>query len=237
MERICEPELMDDPDQARIYAEADFADSDAALVERILALAAPEDLGPLVLDLGCGPGNISFRLAQRCPYLDLVGLDGAMAMLAIAEQRRMTGVERWPRLQFRCLTLPFDGADLADWAGRCSTIVSNSLLHHLHDPAVLWQAVQRLASPGALVHIHDLRRPEHPAALEALVQRHASGCHPLLRRDYAASLRAAFRPEEVRQQLNQAGLGGLRVEAREDRYLEVFGRLACVPGPPVRLAR
>lgn len=231
MERICEPELMDDPEQARVYAEADFAASDAALVERIITLAAPQGLGSRVVDLGCGPGNISWRLAERCPASELIGLDGAATMLAIAEQRRAAAPERWPLLRFRCLSLPLAEADWDGLAGSCSAIVSNSLLHHLHDPALLWSAVQRLAAPGALVHIHDLRRPEDPAALEALVQRHASDCDPLLRRDYAASLRAAFRLEEVQEQLRLAGLAtagrtGLRVEAREDRYLEVQGRLA-----------
>ena len=91
---------------------------------------------------------------------------------------------------------------------------------------MLWQTLRLLAAPGALVHIHDLRRPQHPAALDVLIQSYASGCDPLLRRDYAASLRAAFRIEEVQTQLAQAGLGGLRVEAREDRYLEVRGRLS-----------
>jgi len=226
MERISEPELMDDPQQARIYAEADFAASDGALVERILALAEPAGLGPLVLDLGCGPGNITFRLAERCPGSALIGLDGAEAMLAIAEQRRRSDPERWPRLSFRCLRLPLAGPDLEGLAASGSAIVSNSLLHHLHQPAVLWQTLRQLAAPGALVHIHDLRRPADPAAVDALVERHASGCAPLLRRDYRASLHAAFRVEEVRLQLQQAGLTGLRVEAREDRYLEVSGRLA-----------
>ena len=40
MERIREPELMDDPLQARVYAEADFASSDQAFTNRILALLA-----------------------------------------------------------------------------------------------------------------------------------------------------------------------------------------------------
>ena len=226
MERICEPERMDDPEQARVYAEADFAVSDAALVERIVALAAPEGLGSKLVDLGCGPGNISFRLAERFPAAELVGLDGSYAMLALAEQRRQAAAERWPRLSFRCLSLPLTSGDLGGLAGRCTAIVSNSLLHHLHNPAVLWQTLRLLAAPGALVHIHDLRRPQHPAALDVLIQSYASGCDPLLRRDYAASLRAAFRIEEVQTQLAQAGLGGLGVEAREDRYLEVRGRLA-----------
>ena len=48
----------------------------------------------------------------------------------------------------------------------------------------------------------------------------------LLRRDYRASLHAALSPEEVQQQLEQAGLAAqLQVAPRQERYLEVWGRL------------
>lgn len=234
MERRCEPELMDDPEQARLYAEADFSASDAVLVARILACAGPRGLGDRVVDLGCGPGNISFLLAGRCPQTELLGLDGAAAMLAIAERRRLASPERWSRLQFRQQRLPLDAAAAAR-IGRFSAIVSNSLLHHLHDPAGLWSSVRLLAAAGALVHIHDLRRPQDPQALAALVRRHAATAPALLQRDYRASLRAAFRPAEVEQQLAAAGLQGLAVRAVDDRYLEVSGRLGDAPAPPVRL--
>ncbi|MFN9646106.1 MAG: SAM-dependent methyltransferase, partial [Cyanobacteriota bacterium] len=112
----------------------------------------------------------------------------------------------------------------AAFAPPFALIVSNSLLHHLHDPSVLWRAVRQWAAPGALVAVRDLRRPAHPEALQALVERHAATAPALLRRDYAASLAAAFRPSEVEAQLVAAGLGSLRVEPRDDRYLEVSGR-------------
>lgn len=47
----------------------------------------------------------------------------------------------------------------------------------------------------------------------------------MLQRDYIQSLRAAFSPEEVIGQLQEAELVGLQVSAVEDRYLEVAGRL------------
>ncbi len=59
MERIPEPELMDGAEQVLAYAEADFAASDAALVER-LAHRSGADPGVRLADLGCGPGNITF---------------------------------------------------------------------------------------------------------------------------------------------------------------------------------
>lgn len=236
MERIPEPELMDDPLQARAYAEADFARTDQAFTERILALLAGEPSaapgaspasGP-ILDLGCGPGNITFRLAAALPGASVLGLDGAAAMLDLAERRRQAEPDLGPRLHFAraCLPLPADGlAGLpAAFAPPFALIVSNSLLHHLHDPSVLWRAVWQWAAPGALVAVRDLRRPAHPEALQALVERHAATAPALLRRDYAASLAAAFRPSEVEAQLVAAGLGCLRVEPRDDRYLEVSGR-------------
>jgi 2-polyprenyl-3-methyl-5-hydroxy-6-metoxy-1,4-benzoquinol methylase len=38
-------------------------------------------------------------------------------------------------------------------------IFSNSLLHHLHNPDILWQTIQSTAIPGAAIFIMDLRRP------------------------------------------------------------------------------
>ena len=74
MQRTPEPELMDAPEQASAYAAADFSAGDQALIERIQALF-PSGLGPRVLDLGCGPGNISFRLAERFPQAHKLPLD------------------------------------------------------------------------------------------------------------------------------------------------------------------
>lgn len=103
-------------------------------------------------------------------------------------------------------------------------MVSNSLLHHLHDPQVLWRTVRQLAAPGAAVYIKDLRRPADQAALERLVATHAAQAPPVLQHDYRQSLRAAFTAPEVEEQLRQAGLEQLLVRDLDDRYLEIMGR-------------
>jgi len=233
MERICEPELMDEPLQARAYAEADFDHSDQVFTKCILTLLSSHthlgESGRKILDLGCGPGNITFRLADALPGTKVLGIDGASAMLALAEERRNSQPARWPSLHFHQARLPLPADGLASlpppFAPPYGVIVSNSLLHHLHDPAVLWQAVGQWAAPGALVVMRDLRRPPNPEALQELVQRHAADAPAVLRRDYAHSLAAAFLPVEVEGQLAAAGLSSLKVEAMEDRYLEVRGQL------------
>ncbi len=230
MERICEPELMEDGAQAEAYAAADFSSGDRAVLARVEALLGPRGEGNgeglSLVDLGCGPGNITFLLAGRWPRASVLGIDGSAAMLAIADRRRRLEAAAHRHLHFRRLVLPSPAL-----AGPCSAVVSNSLLHHLHDPGVFWGAVKQLAGPATGLYVRDLRRPASQAALEALVERYAGDAPEVLRRDYAHSLRAAFTPAEVLGQLEAAGLGGLEVREVDDRYLEIQGH-----GPPGRLA-
>ena len=220
VQRVCEPELMDGAQQAKAYAEADFGATDQAVIASIERLF-PEGLGERIIDLGCGPGNISFRLAARYPTSEVLALDGAPAMLAIAADR-LERQPQPPKLRFQLAVLPCAGLPALAF----SAVVSNSLLHHLHDPQVLWSAVRQLGAPGAAVYVKDLRRPPSEAAAQELLATHLAGAPAVLQRDYLHSLRAAFSPEEVREQLRQAQLPGLRVSAVEDRYLEVAGRLS-----------
>ena len=222
MARICDPELMDEPLQAEAYAAADFSSGDRAVLERIEALPAfrgsGDGEGLSVVDLGCGPGNITFLVARRWPGARVLGIDGSAAMLAIAEQRRLADPVAHRKVRFQRLVLPSP-----QLAGPCSAVVSNSLLHHLHDPGVFWRAVKQLTGPGTSLYVRDLRRPATAADLEALVARHVGAAPAVLRRDYAHSLRAAFSTAEVRAQLEAAGLGGLEVRELDDRYLEIQG--------------
>lgn len=230
MHRIPEPELMDEAPQALAYAAADFSTTDQAFVDSILERLRRGALAPqCVVDLGCGPGNISFRLADALPAVPVLGIDGAAAMLQPALARQRAESSRWPQLHFLQACLPLADDCLAAlpplFQPPFQLLVSNSLLHHLHHPEVLWGAVRQLGAPGSLVVLRDLRRPESPAELELLVERHVSAAPAVLQRDYRASLQAAFRPEEVVAQLERAGLGCLQVQPLEDRYLDVAGVL------------
>ena len=232
MQRSVEPELMDDPLQVQAYARADFGATDQALVDRLVELfgeSLGDGPGPRLVDLGCGPGNISFLLAERFPQTSVLGLDGAAAMLEVAQQelaQRVLGCPgladrlRFAQVLFGPETLPYGGF---------TAVLSNSLLHHLHDPQALWRHLRPLAAPGAAIYIKDLRRPATPEAAQALQQLHLASAPAVLQRDYLASLHAAFEPAEVEAQLRVAGLPvgehGLRVAALDDRYLEVWGRL------------
>jgi SAM-dependent methyltransferase len=225
--RTPEPELMDDAAQAEAYAHADFAEVNAGFVARLLAQAPALGVdGPAaVADLGCGPGDIAVRLCLARPGLEVTAVDGAAAMLAHA-RGAVEAAGLGDRIHLVCATLP--GAPLP--ARGFDAVVSNSLLHHLHDPGVLWRELARIGRPGAEVLVVDLARPASRDAADALVAQYAAGEPEVLRRDFFNSLLAAFTPDEVRAQLAACDLAPgldrhLAVEPTSDRHLAVFGRL------------
>jgi hypothetical protein len=125
------------------------------------------------------------------------------------------------RVRLVCATLPSGALE----AGVYDAVVSNSLLHHLHRPEVLWETVRQCAGPAAAVAVMDLVRPESEDRVEALVRAYAAEAPEVLRRDFRNSLFAAFTEEEVRRQLDAAGMSSLDVHRCSDRHLLVSGRL------------
>jgi SAM-dependent methyltransferase len=102
-------------------------------------------------------------------------------------------------------------------------VLSNSLLHHLADSQVLWSAVRRLAGRGAPVLIMDLVRPAAEDIVDDMVEQYAGGEPEVLRRDFANSLHAAYRVDEVESQLAEARLPWLAVRMVTDRHMVVSG--------------
>lgn len=220
--RIPEPELMDEAAQAKAYAEADFAAPHERCVDLFVA-SWPASRGPIAgvaLDVGCGPADVVVRMARRCPRLVVDGVDGAEHMLALGRRRvQAEGLENRVRL-YRAF-LPGDPLPRTSY----DVVTSNSILHHLHDPQVLWRTLRHAAAPGAHVFVMDLMRPATLAEAAALTDRYAAGEPDILRHDFHASLCAAFSPDEVRAQLDDARLGGLRVDVVSDRHLTITGTM------------
>ena len=221
MERIVEPELMDDEAQARAYAEADFEEPNARFVALYGDFVGGLPPGAAVLDLGCGPGDITLRIAAANPAIEVHGLDGSAAMLAFGRAALAADAGLRARVQLLEGLVP----DAVLPRPRYEAVVSNSLLHHLHDPGGLWRMIRERGAPGAAVLVMDLMRPASEAAARALVDEHAAGEPEVLRRDFYNSLLAAFEPGEVRMQLEEAGLGHFSVAEVSDRHLVVRGRI------------
>jgi trans-aconitate 2-methyltransferase len=118
-----------------------------------LLAQVPLDTPARVVDLGCGPGNVTALLKQRFPAADVVGVDGSAAML---EKARATVPD-----------CRFEQADFFRWqsAEPLDLIFSNAALHWVDRHATLFpRLLSFLAARGVLavqmpaMHDTPLRR-------------------------------------------------------------------------------
>jgi len=219
MQRIPEPqELMGDHEQALAYASANFSEANDLFV-RLLTLLHPGPIKGRALDLGCGPADIPITLLHRHPDLKVDAVDGAQAMLDIAQQRRDADEQVAPRLDLQCEMLPSAALGQA----RYNLVLSNSLLHHLGDPNDLWLTLKHCARKHATVLIMDLARPNSQLAVDTLVETYAMNEPEVLREDFRNSLHAAYTVEEVRRQLYENGLSDIEISMVSDRHWAARG--------------
>ena len=216
MDRVLEPELMDDPKQAEVYARADFAEENQGFVDRFKEYFPDFSQGK-VLDLGCGPADIPIRFAKLYPSCQVIGIDASAPMIQLGEQA-VKQVGLTDRVTLRCERYEeVAGARIVD------AVISNSLLHHLPNPLQFWQKLRQLVKPGAPVLVMDLLRPESPEAAQAIVDQYAANEPDVLRRDFYNSLLAAFTEDEIGSQLARMNLTRLLIDIPDDRHWVVGG--------------
>jgi ubiquinone/menaquinone biosynthesis C-methylase UbiE len=211
--RTLEPEVMDTPDEAHAYDQMDHAEPNRAFVTRVVELGARGNL----LDLGCGPGHLPLLLCEAIDDLTVLGVDLAGSMIEIAEAHRQKSPHR-DRVRYEIA----DAKDLFAHADDSfDAVVSNTLLHHIPEPAGFLRECARLVRPGGALLIRDLFRPPTPARADELVELHAGACTPVQKDLFRASLHAALTPGELRVLADQVGLGDARLVVDTDRHMSL----------------
>jgi ubiquinone/menaquinone biosynthesis C-methylase UbiE len=219
MDRIPEPELMDGVAQALAYANADFEEAHSRFIAVFDETFPTIEVKGHALDLGCGPGDITFRFARAHSQCIVHGVDGSESMLGCA--RAVLEKEEALAKQVELILGRFPDAHLP--LAQYDAVISNSLLHHLHDPGVLWETVNRYAAPGGPIFIMDLKRPESTEDARRLVETYSGGEPEILKEDFYNSLLAAFEPGEIEKQLEKADLDHLSIREVSDRHVVVSG--------------
>jgi SAM-dependent methyltransferase len=121
-----------------------------------IAAAAPD--GARVLEVGCGPGHLTIRLARR-HGLEVTGLDLDPAMIARARANAdRLGDAAGRRPQF----LVGDVASLALADGSFDLVVSTLSMHHWADPAAGLAEIGRVLRPGGRALVWDFRPGVRP---------------------------------------------------------------------------
>ncbi|MCS7148129.1 MAG: class I SAM-dependent methyltransferase [Geminocystis sp.] len=191
MERILEPEVMDDPQEAEEYDSMDFTEVNTDFA--LLASKLGDKSFKKVLDLGTGTARIPIILASFRPQWQIVAVDLAASMLAIAERNiRAAGKSSQIILQLadaKNLPYPDNSFDI---------IISNSLVHHIPNPLDLFQEINRLVKPTGGILIRDLVRPNCEAEIDKIVAEANLDYTPRQKQLFRNSLYAALTVDEIK---------------------------------------
>ena len=218
MQRVLETELMEDLEQVEAYAKADFAQPHDEFIDRVKEFVNQPFFDGDVLDLGCGPGDISRRFAKAFTLSRIDAIDGSQNMVEYAI--KTTPLDLAKRIQFICGKLPDEDLPRTSY----DIIYTNSLLHHLPNPLILWHIIKKYAKSETKACVMDLLRPESNTIASALVEQYAKNEAEILKLDFYNSLLAAFTLDEIQQQLKEAQLN-LTVEQISDRHVFISGTM------------
>lgn len=105
-----------------------------------------------VLEVGCGTGSFTVRVAAALPEAEVIGLDPDAEVLARARTKDRTGRVEW--IEGFASPLPFADESF-------DRVVASLVLHHLDDDAKhqALREARRVLRPGGRLHIADWGRP------------------------------------------------------------------------------
>jgi trans-aconitate 2-methyltransferase len=116
----------------------------------LLALVEPSP-SPRVLDLGCGPGELTRLAHERLAARETVGVDSSAAMLEKAAAHAGGG-------------LTFRAGDIATFAERgFDVVLSNAAIHWVPDHGALLPRLAALLAPGGQLAIQVPANEAHPS--------------------------------------------------------------------------
>ncbi len=231
MERIAESELMEKKEQVISYDKADFSEGEVNLINQINHYLLKKNIflneKDLIVDLGCGPGNISKKLAIKWPNTEVVGIDGSKEMIMRAEHNKRICVNQRNLKNLRYICSDIKEIKLNNFLPKkeISLLVSNSLIHHITYLEDFFNTIISLSNNSTVNFHKDLKRPiDEKSALE-LKAKCSTKYNEILTNDYYASLRASYTLKELKNFTLENDLSSLEVFEDGDNYLIVYGNV------------
>lgn len=210
--RVLETEVMDTAEEALEYDSMDHSAVNDRFVADLLE-ARGSARGGRVLDVGTGTALIPIALARADLQAQVLGVDLAESMLEVGRRNvEKAGLESRITLEL----VDAKGLPFAD--GGFDAVVSNSIVHHIPEPAQALAGMVRLVAPGGTLFVRDLARPDSLEALAQLVETHAGHESPRARGLFQDSLHAALTVEEVQAIVQGLGLPIDGVRPTSDRH-------------------
>ena len=208
--RIPEPEVMDQEEMlAFMRNNRPIRDNNQGeVIKPFLHLCPSFSMEGTLLDLGCATGELSIYMSLVFPRLSITAVDASPGCIEEA-QKLANHFNLANPPEFIRAHLPDDKLS----SRKFDTVFSRSTLHHFQRGGDFWKVVKRHGKSGGTVYAYDLARPITRRGAELLVDGALMPNAPEVnRRIYMRSFMAAYRPAEVRLDLEACGLRGLRVE-------------------------
>ncbi len=201
---------MDTPDEANDYDAMDHSTVNRVFCFDFLSVWSG---GNPILDLGTGTAQIPIELCRQDPRPRVTAIDLSEEMLKIA-RHNVAAAKLTERIQVE--KVDAKGLPYAD--GSFASVISNSIIHHIPEPAVTFAEMVRVCRPGGRLFVRDLMRPPDAVTLAQLVDQHAAGANAHQRQLFADSLHAALTVDEVRAMVTALGFAADSVNATSDRH-------------------
>jgi len=223
--RVLEPEVMDTAEEALDYDRMDHGTVNLRFVADFLAAAKshgiPLDSGSRLFDAGTGTARIPIVLVQAGCAAQIVAADAAAEMLILARENihRAGLASHISPVQRDCKALP-EAAETFD------AVISNSIIHHIPAPGLVFAECWRILQTGGLLFVRDLLRPDTEDDVEQLVRLYAGTESARQQQLFRQSLHAALTVEEVAGLLEPLGVRGDSVQPTSDRHWTVCARKA-----------
>lgn len=218
--RILEPEAMDTPEEVLEYDAMDHSAVNDCFVADFLAAHGP-CRGGEILDVGTGTAQIPIALARADAGARILALDLAENMLARAAEN-IDGAGLSGRI--RCLLGDVKGLEPSLADRRFEAVISNTIVHHIPEPAPALEAMKSRVAPGGTLMVRDLARPDSLQEVDRLVELYAGKETSEARRLFRDSLNAALTLEEIRAMVRSFGLPPSCAAMTSDRHWTVIWR-------------
>ena len=153
------------------------------------------DIKGKYLDIGCGPGILTQIVAKRHPNAEIIANDISPEMIKLAQQDLAENLKS--RIKYK-IGDACDNNSIND-LGKFDLIYSTFTLHHWDNAELAIKNLYSMLNDDGLLYIHDLKR-----VIWLYYIKSESG--------FFNSIRAAYRPAEIKTMLNKIGIRNYKIK-------------------------
>ena len=196
MERIAEShqDFFFDTENANKYLN-DAKNASKARFSNFLSSLKKFDIKGRYLEIGSGPGILTQVVATQHPNAEIIANDISPEMIKLAQQDLAEDLKT--RIKYEI----GDACDINSIKdlGTFDLIYSTFTLHHWDDAELAIKNLSSMLNDNGLLYIHDLRRVFWLYYIKS-------------RSGFFKSIRAAYRPDEIKTMLNKMGIKNYKIK-------------------------